>query len=300
MGCLSMVKIVKKISNNKNHYGTGNPANYITIHETDNWSYGANAEMHSRYINNGSTSTWHYSVDDTQAIQSFEHTIRAWHGGDGKGKGNMESIAIEICVNRDGNYNKSVQNAIELVRVIMKQENIPASHVVQHNHWSGKNCPRALRHGRNGITWKDFKNAIQDELQVIQTDSITDLVARTLSGEFGNGDSRKRNLGKHYNEVQKRINEKLSVNKKSVDVDDLVKRTLAGEFGNGEARKQALGTNYKVVQDVINLKHTKPSVNVNNLLERTLRGEFGNGEERKKRLGKYYNQVQKEINKRYS
>lgn len=294
-----MVKIVRKISNNRNHYGTGNPANYITIHETDNWSYGANAEMHSRYINNGSKDTWHYSVDDVQAIQSFEHNIRTWNAGDGRGKGNTESVSIEICVNRDGNYNKAVQNAIELTRHLMKQLNIPASRVVQHNHWSGKNCPRALRHGRNGITWKDFKNAIQDELQAIQTDSISDLVSRTLAGEFGNGDTRKRALGKYYNEVQERINKAYSGNK-TVDIDDLVKRTLSGEFGNGDERKRALGTNYKAVQDVINASHTKPLVNVENLVQRTLRGEFGNGEERKKRLGKYYNQVQSEINKRLS
>ena len=294
-----MVKIVRKISNNRNHYGTGNPAKYITIHETDNWSYGANAEMHARYINNGSKDTWHYSVDDIQAIQSFEHNIRTWNAGDGKGSGNMESISIEICVNRDGNYNKAVQNAIELTRHLMNQLNIPISRVVQHNHWSGKNCPRALRHGRNGITWKDFKNAIQNELQAIQTDSMSDLVSRTLSGEFGNGDTRKRALGKYYNEVQERINKAYSGNN-TVDIDDLVKRTLSGEFGNGEERKRALGTNYKAVQDVINASQTKPLVNVENLLERTLRGEFGNGEERKKRLGKYYNQVQSEINKRYS
>ena len=299
MGFILMVKIVRKISNNKNHFGTGNPAKYITIHETDNWSYGANAEMHSRYIDNGSKDTWHYSVDDVQAIQSFEHTIRTWNAGDGRGSGNMESISIEICVNRDGNYNKAVQNAIELTRHLMKQLNIPISRVVQHNHWSGKNCPRALRHGRNGITWDDFIRALSNEPLSIPSSDIDDLVSRTLSGEFGNGETRKRNLGKQYNEVQKRINEMYS-GKNSKYIDKLVKRTLAGEFGNGEERKRALGTNYKAVQDVINASHTKPSVSIENLIQRTLRGEFGNGEERKKRLGKYYNQVQSEINKRYS
>ena len=294
-----MVKIVRKISNNKNHFGTGNPAKYITIHETDNWSYGANAEMHSRYIDNGSKDTWHYSVDDVQAIQSFEHDIKTWNAGDGRGKGNTESVSIEICVNRDGNYNKAVQNAIELTRHLMKQLNIPISRVVQHNHWSGKNCPRALRHGRNGITWNDFKGALSNETLSIPSSDIDDLVSRTLSGEFGNGETRKRNLGKQYNEVQKRINEMYS-GKNSKYIDKLVKRTLAGEFGNGEERKQALGTNYKAVQDVINGLYTKPSVSIENLIQRTLRGEFGNGEERKKRLGKYYNQVQSEINKRLS
>src|SRR5699024_1134457 len=295
-----MVRIKRQFSKNKNHYGSGNPAKYITIHETDNWSYGANAQMHANYIDNGSSATWHYSVDDKMAVQSFEHTMKCWQAGDGRGSGNTESIGIEICVNRDGNYNKAVQNTVELVRKLMKDENIPVKNVVQHNHWSGKNCPRALRHGRNGISWTEFKKLISDEKLSIDTSNINDLVERTIAGEFGNGATRKRNLGKHYNEVQKIINQRYSKPSSNVNINDLVKRTIAGEFGNGAERKRRLGKHYNEVQKIINQKHSKPNVNINDLVKRTIAGEFGNGAERKRKLGKYYNQVQKEINKRYS
>ena len=254
-----MVKIKQQISNNNNHYGWGNKKTAITIHETDNWDYGANAQTHANLIDNGFSSTWHYSVDDKQAIQSFNHNIRCWHAGDGRSKngGNFTSIAIEICVNRDSNYLKAVQNAIELTRKIMKDEDIPASRVYQHNHWSGKNCPRALRHGRNGITWKTFKNALGNDLVSIPTSTVDDLVKRTLAGEFGNGATRKKALGKHYDEVQRKINEKYSVKTKpKVNIDNLVKRTLAGEFGNGAKRKKALGKHYNEVQRIINKRYS--------------------------------------------
>ena len=247
-----MYKLKKQLANTNKHYGKGNTKKYITIHETDNWKYGANAQMHRNYVNGDSTSTYHYAVDDTQAIQILEHDIMCWHAGDGRGSGNTESIAIEICVNRDGNYNKAVQNAIELTRHIMNIENIPVSNVVQHNHWSGKNCPRALRSGRNGVTWKDFKKAVGDVKLSLSTSDLDDLVARTLAGEFGNGDTRKRALGNMYRQVQDVINSKVPVNKPRVNIDDLVRRTIAGEFGNGATRKRALGEYYNTVQKEVN------------------------------------------------
>src|SRR5699024_3294593 len=84
------------------------------------------------------------------------------HAGDGDAPngGNYNSIGIEICVNSDGDFTKAVKNAAQLVKKIMKQEGIPLSNVVQHNHWSGKNCPARLRSGSHGITWNQFKNMI--------------------------------------------------------------------------------------------------------------------------------------------
>ena len=254
MGFLSMVKIKKQLSNNKNHYGTGNTKQSITIHETGNSGYGANAQAHANLIDNGFTNTWHYTVDEKQAIQSFSHDVRCWHGGDGRKAtgGNYTSIAIEICVNRDGNYLKAIQNAIELVQVIMKQENIPASRVYQHNHWNGKNCPQGIRSESKGITWKQFKNALATPTIEFNTSSIHDLAIRTINGEFGNGETRKKMLGKDYSKVQNEVNNILSGKTKTVDINDLVNRTMKGEFGNGEERKRKLGKYYSQVQREVN------------------------------------------------
>ena len=184
--------------------------------------------------------------------------MRCWHGGDGKRSdgGNYSSIAIEICVNRDGNYLQAIVNAVELVQHIMKVEGIPISRVYQHNHWSGKNCPRSLRNGNNGINWSEFITLIRDNKIKIDSTNITDLFNRTLLGEFGNGETRKKMLGKYYPEVQKKINAHYSypkVNKvNKINIDKLVSETIRGDYGNGKERERKLGVHYSEVQRKIN------------------------------------------------
>lgn len=135
----------------------------ITIHETANVSIGADAEAHANLQLKGFSSSWHWQVDDRVAIQSFPHHVQCWHAGDGRGKGNAHSIAIEICVNVDGDYVQAVRNAAQLTRKIMQEEGISHNQVFQHNHWRGKNCPYFLRQGREGLNWASFKEMIQQE-----------------------------------------------------------------------------------------------------------------------------------------
>jgi N-acetylmuramoyl-L-alanine amidase CwlA len=139
-------------------YAGTNKRLYITIHETANPNDGADAQAHANLQSRGNvrTASWHEQVDDHEAIQSYLDTDRCFHAGDGKGNGNLNSYAIEICVNRDGDYIKAVHNAAARTRQLMAQHGIPLSRVVQHNHWSGKNCPTFLRSGSQGIDWDDF------------------------------------------------------------------------------------------------------------------------------------------------
>ncbi|MFC4025152.1 N-acetylmuramoyl-L-alanine amidase [Oceanobacillus longus] len=156
-----MVLIKKQLVNStRSGYPGINGRKFITIHETANTSPGADAQTHANLQSNGFTASWHWQVDDKEAIQSFEHTARLWHAGDGRGDGNMNSIGIEICVNRDGDFKKAVENAAELVKKIMKDEGIPQTNVVQHHRWSSKNCPTNLRNGSKGIDWADFNRMI--------------------------------------------------------------------------------------------------------------------------------------------
>ena len=148
------------VSSRAKTYGGENGRKYITVHETANTSKGANAQAHANLQSRGFSSSWHWTVDDKEAIQSFPHTAQCWHAGDGRGNGNLNSIGIEICVNSDGDFSKAVENAATLVRKIMQEENIPLENVVQHNHWSGKNCPRYLRSGEKGISWNDFISSV--------------------------------------------------------------------------------------------------------------------------------------------
>ncbi|MGE7092519.1 N-acetylmuramoyl-L-alanine amidase [Lysinibacillus sp. NPDC048646] len=147
-------KLLTDSQANKVTYGKGNAKKYIVVHETDNTRSGADADAHARlqYNGNSRSASWHYTVDDKEAVQSFEHTWKCWAAG--SNTGNNEGIQIEVCVNSDGNYQKAMQNAAELVAKVMKEEGIPISKVVQHNHFSGKNCPRNVRAGR--ISWNQF------------------------------------------------------------------------------------------------------------------------------------------------
>lgn len=138
-----------KITNGKN-----NAKKYIVVHETDNTSVGADADAHARLQINGNSrnASWHWQVDDQEAIQSFEHYWECW--GAGTYIGNTQGIQVEICVNSDGDYNKAVKNAASLIAKIMKDENIAIDNVVQHHYFSGKNCPRNMRTGK--ISWTNF------------------------------------------------------------------------------------------------------------------------------------------------
>lgn len=183
-----MVPIRQNLSHNNNHFWGTNPCNYITIHETGNRTKGANAEMHARYINSGSSATWHYTVDDSTIIQHFLDNRQCWHAGDRSGKGNTESIGIEICVNRDGNFLKAIDNAVDLVAKLIKKHDIPIRNIKQHNEWSGKNCPQQIRSGKYGITWKQFIDKVQSKLNN-KVPPETNKLYRVQLGAFTNLDN---------------------------------------------------------------------------------------------------------------
>ncbi|ROR95525.1 putative peptidoglycan binding protein [Salana multivorans] len=135
-----------------------NPRTYITIHETGNTNKGADATAHGNLQANGNSrqASWHWTVDSDEAVQSYLHTDRCQHAGDGVGHGNQSSIAVEICINADGDLRLAQRNAAELVRKIMAEEGVPLSSVVQHNRWSGKDCPDLMRDGRAPYSWAQF------------------------------------------------------------------------------------------------------------------------------------------------
>lgn len=137
---------------------------YLTIHETANKSKGADAQAHANLQKRPGNyqASWHWQVDDTQAIQSYRHSAKCWHAGNAKG--NAESIGVEICVNSDGNWAQTRANAVKLAAKILREEKIPVERMVQHNYWSGKNCPTNLR-ANNNAQWNQFVADVKKELQ---------------------------------------------------------------------------------------------------------------------------------------
>ena len=181
---------------------------YITIHNTGNPKAGADAETHAIYMQGSgkdSTASYHYVVDDKEIYRLLPDNEVAWHAGDGEnGTGNRQSLAIEICENVDGNLLNATNNAVELTVYLMKTYNIPLSNVVQHNYWSGKNCPNRIRKGEP-YNWQTFLNKVEQALKV-NTQSKTALYrvrrswneAASQLGAFANLEYAKRACVKGY------------------------------------------------------------------------------------------------------
>lgn len=143
---------------------------YVTVHETGNTNTGANAEMHRRFTHEGGGTesvSFHEVVDDREAIQLLPFTEVGWHAGDGCDNrqtdlGCFDSIAIETCVNRDGNWEQTLRNLIALIaKNIRETPSLSADRIRQHNAWSGKNCPERIR--REG-RWDWLVSEVRREL----------------------------------------------------------------------------------------------------------------------------------------
>lgn len=137
---------------------------YITLHNTGLVDVKANNFHRSlareNKLSNGRQASWHFSVDDIEIYQEVDTAYEAWHAGNGTG--NKNSIGIEMCMWSDKEKQRlTYDNAARLVAKLMKMHNIPLSKVVQHNHWSGKNCPEYLRAGKHGYNWNWFISLVK-------------------------------------------------------------------------------------------------------------------------------------------
>lgn len=150
----------------------------ITIHNTGNNN--ASAKNNHNYMKNINKSgerkaSWHFTVDDTEIYQAQSTNYKCYHAG--TSTGNNTSIGIEICQFTDSNRQlKAYKNAIELVKILLKYHNFTIDKVVQHNKWSGKDCPQLLRANKFGYNWNWFINQCKNN------------VAQTPVTEFKNGD----------------------------------------------------------------------------------------------------------------
>ena len=147
----------------KNRPGGVNPCGYITIHETGNAARGADAAAHGSYLNSAAGEaalvSWHYTVDDHQIYQHLPDNEEAWHSGDREG--NHSSISIELCVNADGNFDQTMENAAKLTAFLLKEYDLTIDDVKQHYDFNGKDCPLIIRQeGR----WDEFLGMVQQNL----------------------------------------------------------------------------------------------------------------------------------------
>ena len=151
---------------------------YITIHSTQNWT--ADASRHSLALKRGALRApkrrggnrigyliWHFTVDDTVAIQHLPTSEQGEHA-DFDGPGNCYSIGIEMCEHRGSSRAATLERTAKLAAVLMKRHGIPLKNVVPHYHWPrrgasppNKNCPHfLLDNGRPGTKWRAFQGRV--------------------------------------------------------------------------------------------------------------------------------------------
>ena len=139
----------------------------ITIHNTANK---VTAIEERNYLNNRRDNTsisFHYAVDEKEAIQIMPLKTHAWHAGDGHGKGNMESIAIEICRSTHPDlklYEKSEANAVILAAMLLKKFHLTTKDLRMHQDWSGKKCPHRIIEANS---WEDFKKRVAKTMKAL-------------------------------------------------------------------------------------------------------------------------------------
>lgn len=161
------------IANKSNYGGKRNTGNikYLVFHYTGN--DGDSDESNGKHFHNHIVkASAHYFVDDDSVTQSVPDNYIAYSVG-GKCQSshhplykvctNSNSISIEMCdCFKNGVVeitDKTIQNAIELGKVLMKKYNISIDHVIRHYDVNGKACPNC--NGLlNNANWNAFKSRL--------------------------------------------------------------------------------------------------------------------------------------------
>ena len=173
-----------------------NPANYtqknraetkyIVVHYTSNKGDTAknNADYFAREKVGASA---HFFVDETEIWESVPVTECAWHCGAKTYRHsecrNANSIGVEICMNdRAGKIRQgSIDHAAKLVRMLMKEYQIPPDRVLRHFDVTGKRCPAPMVD--NPDLWRAFKNQIteNEEMRYKYYNDMPDWAKPTIS-----------------------------------------------------------------------------------------------------------------------
>ena len=231
----------------------------IVVHNTANDATAKNEVAFM--IRNDEEKSFHYAVDDKEIVQAIPENRNAWHAADGgKGKGNREGIAIEICYSKSGGakFTKAEENAVELIVDILKRYGWGIDKVTKHQDYSKKYCP----HRTLDLGWDRFIKMIDSKLTPAKK-TASELAQEVLQGKWGNGADRKKKLteaGYDYDKVQAEVNKLVkgttttTAPKKKTN-EEIAKEVLQGKWGNGSVRKKKLtdaGYNYSLIQALVN------------------------------------------------
>lgn len=178
---------VKKIAMPQNKYSIKCPyimdPTRIVIHNTAN---DASAENEIKYMqSNNNQVSFHYAVDDKQAVQGVDLWRNAWHAGDGvNGKGNREGIAIEICYSKSGGarFEKAEKNAAELAAQLLINFGWGIDKITKHQDYP--TIPKYCPHRTLDMGWDRFIKMVEDKREELlgKKKQTVDLTKSELNG----------------------------------------------------------------------------------------------------------------------
>ncbi len=147
---------------------------WLVVHETDNYSKGADAEAHSLFLFHNANAeenivSWHYTVDDHQIYHHLPDDETAYHAGDGSQEdgGNMSGVGIEMCVNEDGNFEQTLINAERLCARLLIEYGLKPKALKKHQDFSPekKVCPSTLI---NTGRWDEFYKSVEERYEELK------------------------------------------------------------------------------------------------------------------------------------
>lgn len=120
----------------------------ITIHNTNNYKMSAKdildyTNENSKHINSGAC---HYAIDYKEIVEILPLNWKIYHTGKAEDWAFNNSIAIEICSNLNNElYLKGQDNAIKLIKELMKKYNIKKSDIYFHQDFDERAyCPATI------------------------------------------------------------------------------------------------------------------------------------------------------------
>ena len=140
-------------------------AEFIVVHNTAN---DASAKNEVQYmVNNNSSTSFHYAIDDKEIVQGIPENRNAFHAGDGgKGKGNRKGLSVEICYSKSGGprFIQAEKNAAKFIASKLKEKNWGIDKVKKHQDFSGKYCP----HRTLDMGWQRFLDMVKSEIDKLK------------------------------------------------------------------------------------------------------------------------------------
>lgn len=138
---------------------------FIVIHNT--WNTASAMNEISFMIRSDWYTSFHFAVDENQAVQGLPLNRNSWNAGDGAyGAGNRKGISIEICRSRSdlATYIQAEENGAKLTALLLYKYGWGLDKVKYHFQFMNKHCPHRMLDENRKAT---FESRVQHYLNVL-------------------------------------------------------------------------------------------------------------------------------------